>query len=406
MPRQSASIRFGAWYDDRDLSLEFPETWQVDLCPPSDGPDIGRDGIDAAFAKPIGTPPLHKLAVGRERPCVVIDDLSRPTPGARLIPAVLAELNAAGIDDASITILAGVANHRPMTREDLEKKLGAEVLERCPVENHFSLDGCVPVGTTKEGTPVEINATFMQADLRILVGSIIPHAATGFSGGSKLLMPGIASYASAEAFHRGSCLRGRYADPETDARHEADEAARLAGVDFLVNGIPNSQLGLAGVVTGDVVAAHREGCQIAGRVFATPSPVGADICVLSVYPKDGEFLQHLTAFAPWRTAPAPLVREGGTIVVALDGAEGLGSHWLFGPGMCLDFRRAPSVKGRDLVFFSPRLHRQSLQPAARNVVTLFRRWEDTLDWLAGKHGNQARVSVFPCATMQLGPGRR
>ena len=162
----------------------------------------------------------------------------------------------------------------------------------------------------------------MQSDLKILVGSIIPHGAAGFSGGSKLLFPGVASFASAEAYHRGTCSRGRYAVVETDARLESDEAARLAGVDFLVNAIPNSRLGIAGLVTGDVVAAHREGCEIARRVYTTQTRPGADVCVLSVYPKDAEFLQYLTAFAPWQTAPAPLVREGGTVVVALDGSEG------------------------------------------------------------------------------------
>lgn len=404
-PPAVASIRFGAWYDDRDLELVFPDAWQVESCPPHDGPDIGSDGIARAFANPIGTASLRELAQGRKRACIVIDDLSRPTPGDRLVPAVLAELQAAGIADRDVLILAGVANHRPMTRPDFEKKLGREVLARCAVANHFSWDGCVAIGTTRFGSPVELNADFLRADLKILVGSIIPHGAAGFSGGSKLLFPGIASLASAEAYHRGSCARGRYAVVETDARLESDDAARLAGVDFLVNGVPNSRLGLAGLVTGDVVAAHRAGCEIARRVYATPTTAGADVCVLSVYPKDAEFLQYLTAFAPWQTAPEPLVREGGTVVVALDGSEGLGSHWLFGPGMRLDGGRAPRIKGRDIVFFAPGIDRGALAPAARDEAILFKTWEETRAWLEAKHGASARVSVFPCGTIQLGAGR-
>jgi len=405
-PSNSAKIRFGAWYDDRDLELVFPDEWQITLCPPKDGPDIGAAGIEGSFANPIGTPRLRELAAGKRKPCVVIDDLSRPTPGSRLIPAVLEELRAAGIESRDVLLLAGVANHRPMTRHDLEMKVGAEVLDTCQVANHFSWDHCVPVGTTSLGTPIEINADFMEADLRILVGSIIPHGAAGFSGGSKLLMPGIASVASAEAYHRGSCTRGRYAVVDTDARREADEAARMANVDFLVNAIPNSRLGMAGLVTGDVVEAHRAGVEIARGVFASQTPAGNDVCVLSVYPKDGEFLQYLTAFAPWQTAPEPMVREGGTVVVALEGAEGLGSHWLFGPGMRLDHGRAPRVKGRDIIFFAPCIDRGSLPPAARDDTILFRTWDETKAWLQNKHGKTASVSVFPCATMQLGAGRR
>jgi nickel-dependent lactate racemase len=406
LPPNTAEIRFGAWYDDRDLVLSFPNEWELEHCPPADGPDIGEAGIEAAFSNPIGTSRLRELAKGKQRPCIVIDDLSRPTPGSRLVPAVLSELKAAGIAEQDVLILAGVANHRPMTREDLLKKLGSEVLDVCSVTNHFSWDGCVAIGETSFGSPVEINADFMRSDLKILVGSIIPHGAAGFSGGSKLLMPGIASIASAEAYHRGTCTRGRYAVTETDARLEADEAARMAGVDFIVNSIPNSRLGIAGLVTGDVVAAHRAGAEIARKIYASPTPAGADICVLSVYPKDGEFLQYLTAFAPWQTAPEPMVREGGTVVVALEGAEGLGSHWLFGPGMRLDFRRAPGVKGRDLVFFAPQIDRGSLQPEAREAAILFKTWAETEAWLLEKHGDQAKVSIFPCATMQLGAGRR
>src|SRR5579884_68509 len=85
----TARIRWGAWFDDRELTLEFPPEWQVQTCRPADGEDIGEEGIAAAFANPIRTPPLHVLAQGRRRPCIVIDDLSRPTPGRRLVPPIL-----------------------------------------------------------------------------------------------------------------------------------------------------------------------------------------------------------------------------------------------------------------------------------------------------------------------------
>ncbi len=395
-----ARIRWGAWFDDSELELAFPPGWQVQTCRPADGPDIGEAGIAEAFAHPVGTPPLRELARGRTRPVIVIDDLSRPTPGRRLVPQILDELSAAGIRAQDVLILAGVANHRPMTREDFAKKVGPEAMARCRLANHFSWDNCVAIGETSFGSPVELNAEFLECDLRILVGSIIPHAAAGFAGGAKLLMPGISSVRSAEAYHRGSALRGRYGAVVTDARLESEEAARLARVDYIVNAIPNSSLGLAGVVTGDVVDAHRAGVAIARRVFASPTPADQDICVLSLYPKDSEFLQHVTAFAPYKTAPQPLVREGGTMVVVVSGAEGLGSHSLFGPGMKLATTRPTRVKGRDLIFFAPNTVPGALPPTMHGTI-LLPTWEHTVDWLREKHGGEARVSVYPCATMQL-----
>jgi nickel-dependent lactate racemase len=396
-----ASIRWGAWYDDRDLELRFPDGWEVQLCRPADGTDVGDAGIAASFAAPIGTAPLRELARGRSSPCIVIDDLSRPTMGHRLIPPILAELSAAGIPPEDVLILAGIANHRPMTSEDLRKKVGEAVLSTCRLASHFSWDNCVTVGTTSQGTPVELNADLMASDLRILVGSIIPHGATGFSGGAKLLMPGVASIESAAAFHKGTAARGGYAAVANEARLETEEAARMAEIDFIVNSIPNSHMGVAAVVVGDVVAAHRAGVEAAKRVFATPTPTDCDVGVFSLYPKDTEFLQHVTAMSPWKTAPAPIVSEEGTVVIAATASEGLGYHSLFGPGMRLAAQRPTRVRGRDLVFFSPGVSLGALSDPTRSGTVLLPTWKDTLAWLSAKHGASARVAVFPCATMQL-----
>jgi lactate racemase len=393
-----STIRWGAWAGDWDVTLPFPDGWVVRTCEPADAPDIGEDGVAAAFASPIGTPRLRDLASGRRSACVVIDDLTRPTPGRRLVPAVLDELGAAGIPDDRITILVGLANHKPMEGEALRKKLGDEVLSRCRVSQHLSWEGNLRLGTTSRGTPVEINPLFMGAEVRILVGSIIPHAGTGFSGGAKLLMPGIASIASAEAFHRGPVASGRYAVVETEGRLDAEEAARLAGVDAIVNAIPTSRMGLGGLVVGDVVSAHRAGVEIARRVFATESPAEADVVILSLYPKDGEFLQHLTAFSPYKTASHPIVRSGGTVVVAVAASEGFGYHALFGPGRRMAAPDATRLRDRDVVFFCPNLYPTEVAPG----TVLLRTWDETLAWLSAKHGAAATVSVFPCATIQLG----
>jgi hypothetical protein len=215
-------------------------------------------------------------------------------------------------------------------------------------------------------------------------------------------MPGIASIVSAKGFHTGTAARGGYAQVANDARLETEEAARLAGVDFIVNCVPNSKMGIAGLVTGDVVAAHRAGVEIAKRVLSTPCPEGCDIGVFSLYPKDTEFIQHVTALSPLKTAPAPIVREQGTVVIAAAANEGFGYHSLFGPGMQLAIRKPTRVRDRDLVFFSPGISAGELTDDARAGTTLVPTWDDTVSWLRNKHGDSARVAVFPCGTIQLG----
>jgi len=396
----SATIRWSAWYEDTDLELAFPDGWDVVQCDMHDAPDMDPAAIAGAIASPIGAPRLRELARGKSSPCIVIDDLSRPTQGRLLVPPILDELATAGIPSDDVLVLGGVANHRPMVRGDLLKKLGPDVLAKVRYRNHVPFDHCTHVGETSRGTPVEINDDFLAADLRILVGSIVPHGGAGFAGGAKLLMPGIASVASGLAYHRGPATRGRYADVTSEARLDAEEAAAIVGVDFIVNTVPTSRQGVAALAAGDVVAAHRAGVERALEVFATPTPAHRDVAVLSLYPKDTEYLQHLTAFAPWKTAPEPLVREGGSIVVALAGVEGFGTHWLFGPGMALDIGRPTRVRDRDVVIVCPNVEQGEVAPG----TTLFRTWAEARVWLEAKHGPVATAAVYPCATIQLGGG--
>jgi hypothetical protein len=182
----------------------------------------------------------------------------------------------------------------------------------------------------------------------------------------------------------------------------SEQVAREVGVDFIVNSVPTSRLGVAGVFAGDVVDAHRAGVAFAQQVFATPAPSSpVDVAVLSLYPKDTEFLQHITAFAPWKTATEPFVKEGGTFVVALAGSEGLGTHHLFGPGMPLAGTRATRIRDRDVIFVCPTIELGELHPDVAANTTVFRTWQEARQWLEQKHGAVASAAVFPCATMQL-----
>jgi nickel-dependent lactate racemase len=396
----TATIRWSAWFDDRDLELTFPAGWSVRTCPPADGPDLGDDTILAALRNPIGTPPLRELARGKRAPCIVIDDLSRPTRGDRLLPVLLDELAAAGIAPGGVLVLVGVANHRTLMRADLEKKLGERALRTCRVRNHFSWAGCTRVGTTSRGTPIEVNDLFLAADLRILVGSIVPHPVAGFSGGAKMVLPAVSSIRAATAFHTGVPGAGEtVGSVETVARRDAEEAARHVGVDFILNTVTTSRRGIAGVVAGDLVAAHRAGTKIAAEFYDTVAPVGADVCVLSSYPKDNEFLQYAAAFTPLQSAPEPLVRPGGTVVMASAASEGPGFHSLFGPGMRFG-GPLPRPPGEcEFAFFAPGVSRGDLTDRER--IPLFETWEQTRRWLAARHGRNAEVTVFPCAVTQL-----
>ncbi|MCY3920394.1 MAG: lactate racemase domain-containing protein [Chloroflexi bacterium] len=403
---QTAAIRWASFYGDRDEALRFPAAWDVTVHEHAGGDDIGEAGIAAAFDNPIGSAPIRELAAGKGSAVVVVDDLTRPTPAARLLPRILRELHAAGLTPADILILAGVANHRVLTRDDFIKKVGEEVVNTYRTRSHFSWANCDPVGTTSRGTPVSLNSEFLAAECRILVGSIMPHNKTGFSGGSKLVLPGVAHIDTAHAWHGPDGPRTGLIETASESRLDSEEVARLAGVDCIVNVIPNAWRGIAGLVVGDLVEAHRAGVAIARRVYATLVPSGVDVCVLASYPKDAEYQQTGRGFHPLLTAPEPIVRPGGTIVLAGSTVEGPGFHSLYGPGMPMygagAGRAMPGAP--DMVYFMPGMAKLGLPPGPRERVALMTDWADVQRWLSDKHGDRASVAVFPCATLQIAAG--
>lgn len=398
------SIRWGAWFGDVNLPLPFPPRWHVSRFAPAGGDDVGDSAILQALRQPLGTTSLRDMARGRRAPCIVIDDLTRPTPGDRLIPPILAELAAAGVGPEQVTVLAGVANHRPLTRPDFIRKIGAAAAARCTLRNHFSWYDCVRIGTTTFGTPVVLNREFATSDLKILVGSVLPHIATGWGGGAKLVVPGVCGIETAAAWHGPQGPRSGYAENPSQARVDAEEAAQMANVDFIVNVVPNEFRGIAGITAGDLVESHRAAVQLACRLLRTPTPTGFDVCVLSAYPKDSEFLQYGNAVNLLKSTPEPVVHQDGTVVIATAASEGYGYHSLMGPNMLLPLGDGAlqGLKPRQVIFFSPGVNEQDipeLDPG--RGVFLANDWEAVVTRLHSRHGNSASVAVFPCAPMQL-----
>ena len=175
------------WHSPRELELPLPDDWQVEVCHMAgfDRPALKPEEIRASISNPIGLPPIRELARGRREVVILFDDLTRVTRVAKLLPFVLQELAEAGISDEQVRLVAALGCHGAMNRLDLAKKLGQSILTRFPVYNHNPFDNCVYVGTTRMGTKLFINQEVMSCDLKIGIGSIVPHPVTGFGGGGE-----------------------------------------------------------------------------------------------------------------------------------------------------------------------------------------------------------------------------
>jgi lactate racemase len=407
---QTVRVPWASWFGDYEIDLSFPAGWSLQVCNPPGGPDVGLEGIKAAFASPIGTPRISEMARRKRSVAIVVDDLSRPTPASRILPVLLEELAEAGISRDDVLIIMGVACHRQLMREDMEKKLGPEILRTMHVKNHFAWDHLKFLGTTSYGTPVHVNTDFLAADLKIVLGGILPHGGPGFGGGAKLVLPGVTGIQTTYHNHRpteqGGPGKGLNRVDDNESRLDIEETARMAGLNAIVNAVVNSKREIAALFVGDMVAAHRAGVAFARKALTTPAPVNADVVVLNSYPKDTEFVQFGLAFNPWVSASKPLVHERGTIVVTTASSEGPGFHSLHGPDGYLPNIRSPRANfgDRRMIILSPNVNRLDLSDEAKADagLSLCSTWAEARALLERYHGASANVSVFPVAAMQLG----
>ncbi|GAI47304.1 unnamed protein product, partial [marine sediment metagenome] len=154
-----------------------------------------REAITNSLRAPIGCPPLCDCLNKNDKVVVMVTDNTRPCPDDRLLPPILAELEAK-VPRENITIMVAVGLHPPLDKQELVKKLGRDIVENYNVINH-DVDQCVYIGTTSRGTPVDINTRVVEADFRLSTGFIEPHWFAGFSGGRKSIAPGVFSVRSA-----------------------------------------------------------------------------------------------------------------------------------------------------------------------------------------------------------------
>lgn len=278
-----------------------------------------RDAITA----PIGTPPLAELARGCRSVLIVTDDISRPTPVHRLLPPILDTLHAAGLKPAQIEFMLALGTHRFMTPPEIAAKLGADVAARYVVHNHDWKDpqACEFMGNTAQGVPVWINKRVAQADLVIGLGRIMPIDVCGFTGGGKILIPGVCGKITNDEMHwtridlDSAVIIGKR---DNLVRASIDALARQAGLDFIVNCGMDLRQRIAFVVAGDLEHAHRRGCELALDLHAVRIPQLADIVVADSFPFDIEFWQANKALDQAGLA----VRPGGVVILVTPCHEG------------------------------------------------------------------------------------
>ncbi len=305
--------------DDRNLLFSFDPP-----LPPRPSPNEEQETVRKAILNPLGTSTLDELVGPQDKVTILSDDFTRPTPVYKVMPAVLDKLAEIGVADKNIKVVIARGMHRKLSRTDIEKKVGKEVADRFDVKNHENDKDLVHLGESKNGTPVWINRTVVEADVRIAIGNVCAHPVAGYGGGAKIIVPGVAGQDTIHANH-SRCNHPNVTIGVTQGnpvREDMADIARIAGLDFIVNTILNPQKEIICAVAGDVVAAHEQGISFYKKVYGATTDEPADVVVVGASPRDATF-GHAT-FSLY--AGVVMAKAGGTLILVAPCTEGPGDR--------------------------------------------------------------------------------
>jgi lactate racemase len=322
-------IRFAFGQHGLDVTLpEGPRYEVIESRSASPLPDVAA-ALDAALDRPIGSKPLRELAAGRKTAAISVCDITRPAPNRLTLPPLLKRLHDAGIPVEGVTILIATGLHREATPSEINHILGPQIAAKYRVVNHDArvLADHRWLGTTGRGIPVYIDERFMAAELHITLGFIEQHLMLGFSGGRKLVAPGLAAQETIKAIHSPTFMREPMATEGsiTDNPLHAQllEIARMAGHDFMLDVTLTQSREVSGIFAGDPVRAHAAGVDFlrTTSLERLTGPADAVITSAAGYPLDLTLYQTVKGI----TAAQHIVKPGGRILIMGECAEGVGS---------------------------------------------------------------------------------
>ena len=349
-----------------EVTIGLPERWNVlgEMRPHSlpAVPEV-RAETERALSAPCGSDRLAARITPEMKITLVVDDDSRPTPVADILPAVLAELEQAGASLARVTLIAALGVHRAMTDDELARRVGPEYFAAMNVVTHNPDDPekLVTLGTTTYGTPVQVARAVAEADFVIAIGCIEPHIIASFGGGYKNLFPGVAGRATIAHNHTLNCQPATFNSvgqpiDRNPMRQDLEQAGRMVQAPvFIVNAVLNSALEVVRIVAGDPIEAHRAGVETSASIYGVHVPKLADVVITDSHPMDQDLRQGVKALANTIRA----VKPGGVLLTLVCAEEGVGVFGLANKKLPLG-RGALRVLAPLLLRLVPRLKIKSM----------------------------------------------
>jgi len=316
-------------YGSKEVGIELPQEKLVGIFMPReiDGVENTQAEIKRALKNSIGSKRLKDIVKLKDKVAIVIDDITRPLPSQEILPPLISELILWGIKKEDITIIIATGLHRKLTGKEINRLVGKEVMERIKVINHdpYSKENLVYLGRTSRGSEIYINKTFIEADIKILVGDIEYHQFFGYGGGAKSIHPGVADAESIRRIHsqlnspqaRAGILKGN------PIQEELKEVIQMIKPEFILNVVLNSKREIVRAFAGEIFEAFYQGTKLVDEMYKIKIPQRVDTVIASCggFPRDIDLYQSQKAIESAKKA----VKQGGRIILFARCQQGWGS---------------------------------------------------------------------------------
>ena len=421
-------LRTAAWYGDRQLTLAVPAEWKPNVFAPDPGAPLSDEEIRERLESPVGQPPIRELCAGKRRPLLIVDDLNRPTPAARVVPILLRHFEDAGIRPEAVRILMAPGTHGRPPADAMEKKVGEEAARTCSTSLHDCNGKLRRIGRTSFGTPVYVAPEILESDFVVGIGGLYPNHTGGFGGGSKLALGALGFRSIAHLHFRHGSQGWGNANTNSTFRRDLDEIAHMIGLETTVSISLDADRNIVGLTSGDHHQYFPEAVETQTDAYRAPSPPNpARVVISNAYPMDLSLtFARMKGMLPLRhTAP-----DASRIAIA-SCVEGQGVHGLYpymnAPGdhrrrilsvrLPIEARRPRSVARR----LAGRLSRRISSEPQRKPIWLYcpdantvnslrmapgefhatSSWDELVEGVTQEQGGaEVEAVVYPCAPLQ------
>ena len=400
-------------YGKKELVLNLPDHINVQVINKHSMPVLedSNSAIRDAFVNPVKSPALPDLAKGKKSACILICDITRPVPNGLILPPLVQILLDAGIDRENILILVATGLHRPNEGEELRELVGSdEIFNTIRIENHFARDrdAHVDLGFTSQGIPVGIDKRFIDADLRLVTGLVEPHFMAGYSGGRKVVAPGVAYQDTILKFHTAHILEHQNSENcvlEGNPLHQAQlEIIRTIGDIYAVNVVIDDKRRLGLVTFGAIEPSHLEAVKFLKNYAEIDINRKFKTVVTSAggYPLDKTYYQTVKGMV----GPMSILEPGGTIIIASECSEGMGSpEFISAQNMLCKHgsdRFMEILRGRSEALIDEWQTEMLLKPLRHGAVKLFTTnlTEEQLAQTYVEHAESLEEAIIATAALQ------